>query len=146
MYQIKNCHFKRESSFQKGTKCFLFICVIKFMKHLLSLAWKLVLKQGDIAPIINMADKQHVTNRLYHSYYGKICLLRKAEGQKKKPNQSQLSEQGSPMPEHQDTTSIQWKTLSDTELSRENFLLLVPQSPSVNKRLLNVYVEEQKMD
>lgn len=48
--------------FQKGikekTKCFLFTCVIKFMKHLLSLAWKLVLKQGDIAPIINMADKQ----------------------------------------------------------------------------------------
>lgn len=34
----------------------------------------------------------------------RICLLRKAEGQKK--NQSQLSEQGSPMLEHQDTTSI----------------------------------------
>ena len=74
--------------FQKGikqkTKCFLFTCVIKFMKRLLSLAWKLVMKQGDTAPIINMADKQHVTNRLYHPYYGKICLLRKAEGQKTK--------------------------------------------------------------
>lgn len=76
--------------FQKGikqkTKCFLFTCVIKFMKHLLTLALELVMKQGDIAPIINVTDKQHVKNRFYHSYYGKICLLRKSKGQKKKFN------------------------------------------------------------
>lgn len=103
------------------------------------LAWKVTMKRLFCIPLtrdINVLQTDHI-------HIMERCHPRKAEGQK--TNQAQLNEMGSPALEHQGITSIWWKTLLATELSRDYFLLSVPHSPAVNKRFLVVNVGEQKL-